>query len=135
MDGHRIFSYMLFVLLPFGAACSTDFEDTAAPAANQVDTAAPSANDDLALTSAMLDGDIPPCGNNLPLPPRPPWWFFTAIDDPLTIPDNNARGVSSVVNVTQTGLTIQRVGVSVDITHTFVGDLVIQVIAPNGQIA
>ncbi|HET7503211.1 MAG TPA: M36 family metallopeptidase [Kofleriaceae bacterium] len=60
---------------------------------------------------------------------------FTSTDVPKNIPDNNATGVRSNISVTPTGLTIQRVTVDVNITHTFRGDLVIQVIAPNGQVA
>jgi hypothetical protein len=58
----------------------------------------------------------------------------TAIDVPKNIPDNNAAGVSSVITV-PAGPDVQKVTVSTNITHTYRGDLVIQVIAPNGQIA
>jgi aminopeptidase S len=40
-----------------------------------------------------------------------------------------------LINVTQTGLTVSSVLVNTGITHTFRGDLVIQVIAPNGEVA
>jgi subtilisin-like proprotein convertase family protein len=60
---------------------------------------------------------------------------FTSTQVPLSIPDNNATGVRSNITVTPTGLDIQRVTVDTNITHTFRGDLVIQVIAPNGQTA
>ncbi|HEX7844053.1 MAG TPA: M36 family metallopeptidase [Kofleriaceae bacterium] len=60
---------------------------------------------------------------------------FTSTDVPKSIPDNNATGVRSNISVTPTGLDIQRVTVDTNITHTFRGDLVIQVIAPNGQTA
>ncbi len=57
---------------------------------------------------------------------------FVAADVPKNIPDNNATGVSSVINV-GAGADLKSVKVSVNITHPFRGDLVIQVIAPNGQ--
>jgi subtilisin-like proprotein convertase family protein len=60
---------------------------------------------------------------------------FTSAQVPLSIPDNNTTGVRSSISVTPTGLDIQRVTVDTNITHTFRGDLVIQVIAPNGQVA
>jgi subtilisin-like proprotein convertase family protein len=60
---------------------------------------------------------------------------FTSTQVPRSIPDNNATGVRSNIVVTPTGLDIQRVTVDANITHTFRGDLVIQVIAPNGQVA
>jgi subtilisin-like proprotein convertase family protein len=60
---------------------------------------------------------------------------FTSTDVPKAIPDNNATGVRSVINVATAGLDIKGVTVDTNITHTFRGDLVIQVIAPNGQVA
>jgi hypothetical protein len=65
---------------------------------------------------------------------RPVERTFTSTDVPKNIPDNNATGVSSVINV-PAGLDVQHVTVSTNITHTYRGDLVIQVIAPNGQTA
>jgi cytochrome c peroxidase len=59
---------------------------------------------------------------------------LAATDVPKNIPDNNATGVSSVITV-PAGVDVQHVTVSTNITHTFRGDLVIQVIAPNGQTA
>jgi len=59
---------------------------------------------------------------------------FTSTDVPKAIPDNNTTGVRSVINV-PAGNDVQRVTVDTNITHTFRGDLVIQVIAPNGQTA
>jgi subtilisin-like proprotein convertase family protein/Zn-dependent metalloprotease len=60
---------------------------------------------------------------------------FDSTDVPKRIPDDNATGVRSRISVSPTGLDIQQVLVNVDITHTYRGDLVIQVIAPNGQTA
>lgn len=60
---------------------------------------------------------------------------FISVDVPKAIPDNNATGVTSAINVSSPALHIQTVKVDVDITHTFRGDLVIQVVAPNGQAA
>lgn len=133
MEKHRIFSYTLVVLMPFSAACSIDVEDEATPAADPTATGAPPSSDRSISTSAATGDDIPFCGT--PPQPNPPWWFFNAINLPIGIPDNNAAGVRSVVNVTQPGLTLRRLGVSVDITHTFRGDLIIQLIAPTGQVA
>jgi subtilisin-like proprotein convertase family protein len=52
----------------------------------------------------------------------------------LTIPDNNPAGVSSFIAFTETGVA-QDLKVSVDITHTFIGDLRVELIAPSGQVA
>ncbi|MGH8058051.1 MAG: M36 family metallopeptidase, partial [Candidatus Entotheonellia bacterium] len=50
----------------------------------------------------------------------------------LTIPDNNPVGVSSAIAITQSGTT-RGIKVSVDITHTFIGDLRVELVAPSGQ--
>jgi len=60
---------------------------------------------------------------------------FLSADVPKAIPDNNAVGVNSVINVAPGGLDIQQVNVDVNITHTFRGDLVIQVISPGSATA
>ena len=52
----------------------------------------------------------------------------------LTIPDNDATGVSSPIAVAKSGAA-QAVKVDVDITHTFVGDLRVELVAPAGQVA
>ena len=50
----------------------------------------------------------------------------------LAIPDNVPAGVSSSVTIGQAG-TARGVKVSVDITHTFIGDLRVELVAPSGQ--
>ena len=50
----------------------------------------------------------------------------------VTIPDNNPTGVSSSINIAQSGLA-QGIKVSVDITHTYIGDLRVELVAPSGQ--
>jgi subtilisin-like proprotein convertase family protein len=50
----------------------------------------------------------------------------------LSIPDNNPTGISSAIAIAQSG-TAQAVKVSVDITHTYVGDLRVTLVAPSGQ--
>ncbi|WP_172806772.1 S8 family serine peptidase [Endozoicomonas arenosclerae] len=51
---------------------------------------------------------------------------------PVAIPDNNTTGITSTVNSTRSGDS-GTVTVSVNITHTYRGDLKIQLVAPNGQ--
>jgi extracellular elastinolytic metalloproteinase len=48
----------------------------------------------------------------------------------LPIPDNNMGGVSSVIDVEQGG-PVERVVVSVDIQHPYIGDLVVSLSPPN----
>ena len=47
------------------------------------------------------------------------------------IPDNNADGASSSINIPTDG-TVRKVKVSVDIAHTFIGDLVVTLSGPDG---
>jgi len=56
---------------------------------------------------------------------------FTATGLPLAIPDNNATGITSSLAVTGNG-TIASLSLSLNITHTFRGDLVVTLIAPGG---
>jgi subtilisin-like proprotein convertase family protein len=43
----------------------------------------------------------------------------------VDIPDNNAEGVTSIINVPESG-TVKRTVVNVDITHPYIGDLVVE---------
>ncbi len=49
-----------------------------------------------------------------------------------TIPDNDPTGISSAIAIDQSGLA-QEVSLSLDITHTYIGDLRVELIAPAGQ--
>ncbi|MBW4666287.1 MAG: S8 family serine peptidase [Cyanomargarita calcarea GSE-NOS-MK-12-04C] len=51
---------------------------------------------------------------------------------PLVIPDNDKRGIKSAVGMEDSSL-IKDIQVNVDITHDFLGDLEIYLIAPNNQ--
>ena len=50
----------------------------------------------------------------------------------VTIPDNDPSGVSSTIGIAASGTT-QELQVDVDITHTFIGDLKVELTAPSGQ--
>jgi extracellular elastinolytic metalloproteinase len=52
----------------------------------------------------------------------------------VTIPDNNPTGVSSSIAIAQSGA-VRGIKVSVDITHSWIGDLRVELIAPSGQSA
>ncbi|HEX7836987.1 MAG TPA: proprotein convertase P-domain-containing protein [Kofleriaceae bacterium] len=56
---------------------------------------------------------------------------FTSTNVPLSIPDNNATGITSNNVVTGNG-TVGSLSLSLNITHTFRGDLVVTLIAPDG---
>ncbi|MEP6845505.1 MAG: proprotein convertase P-domain-containing protein [Panacibacter sp.] len=49
----------------------------------------------------------------------------------MTIPDNNPTGITDIISITESG-TIASVKVDLDITHTYIGDLVIRLITPRG---
>ena len=60
---------------------------------------------------------------------------FVASSTPgLAIPDNTFAGISDVIAVNHSG-TVGALEVSVDISHTYVGDLVVQLRAPSGVAA
>jgi subtilisin-like proprotein convertase family protein len=99
-------------------------------AGRQMGTGASSATDNSTSTIVLSTAVPSDCGGGGQVTRT-----FTSTDVPKTIPDNSATGVSSVIDVTPTGLDVQHVTVSVNITHPRRGDLVIQVIAPNGQTA
>jgi subtilisin-like proprotein convertase family protein len=50
----------------------------------------------------------------------------------LAIPDNNPTGVSSTIAIGQAG-TVRQLKVSVDITHTYIGDLRLELVSPAGR--
>ena len=50
----------------------------------------------------------------------------------LQIPDNNPAGISSKVALNQAGLT-RRIRAGVGITHTFIGDLQVELVSPSGD--
>jgi len=54
--------------------------------------------------------------------------------DSVAIPDNDANGVSSVINIAD-NLTIFDTSTFIDITHTWIGDLVVTLTSPQGTTA
>jgi hypothetical protein len=50
-----------------------------------------------------------------------------------SIPDNNSTGVTSSINISGTG-SANSVSVEVDIKHPYIGDLVVDLISPNGTV-
>ena len=56
---------------------------------------------------------------------------YVSTDGPVAIPDNNVAGASSIINVPD-AKTVLDVNVTVNITHTYDGDLALYLIAPNG---
>lgn len=58
---------------------------------------------------------------------------FPASGLPLSIPDNNATGISSTIAVTGNG-TVASLALSLNISHTYRGDLVVTLTSPAGTV-
>jgi subtilisin-like proprotein convertase family protein len=87
---------------------------------------------DNSTSDIVLSTSVPAdCGT---APPSGTTRTFTSLQVPRAIPDNDPAGVRSGIDVPR-GIDVQRVLVSVDITHTYRGDLEIQLVAPSGEIA
>ncbi len=56
---------------------------------------------------------------------------YTSTDTPLAIPDNNATGATSTINVADLDKIVD-LNVVVNITHTYDGDISLSLIAPDG---
>jgi M6 family metalloprotease-like protein len=52
----------------------------------------------------------------------------------LEIPDNSSQGAGSAISIGDSGV-VEDLEVSVDIRHTYIGDLVVELVAPSGQSA
>ena len=50
----------------------------------------------------------------------------------LSIPDNNETGIESSIDIDRDGITRQ-IAVTVNISHSYIGDLRVELVAPNGQ--
>ena len=55
-----------------------------------------------------------------------------AVEPMMAIPDNNPAGISSTISIAQSG-TVERIKVSVDIQHTYIGDLRVALTSPSGR--
>jgi subtilisin-like proprotein convertase family protein len=66
---------------------------------------------------------------------QPSSWLVdkTSTDTPKTIPDSNSTGISSTIRPTAAGNVTQS-EVEVHITHTYIGDLVVKLTCPNGNL-
>ncbi len=64
--------------------------------------------------------------------PAPEVISVTSGDVNIEIPDNKSTGISSSIEVGD-AVEVNEAKVSVDITHTYVGDLILKLTAPNGR--
>lgn len=56
---------------------------------------------------------------------------YDSTDTPIDIPENDPNGITSVIYVSDAGCTAD-VNVFVDISHTYIGDLIVQLTSPAG---
>ena len=59
---------------------------------------------------------------------------YVSEDTPISIPDNDSNGITSNIYVPDSAV-VTELKVTVDITHTYIGDLIVTIIAPNGATA
>jgi subtilisin-like proprotein convertase family protein len=74
----------------------------------------------------------PTCGATPPPPPGCAGGTAAATGFPVAIPDNNTTGITSNLPVTLTGAVGSSLTISLNITHTFRGDLEVSLIGPDG---
>lgn len=55
-------------------------------------------------------------------------------DTPIDIPDNDANGITSVITIND-DITVFDTNTFVDITHTWIGDLIVTLTSPSGTVA
>ncbi len=78
---------------------------------------------------------LPPEGDPTPLPPHPVPVVETSefsVSANAAIPDNSIRGVTSQATVTE-AVNGRQVLVAVNITHTYIGDLIVTLVDPSGK--
>jgi subtilisin family serine protease len=61
-------------------------------------------------------------------------WLPALSNSPIAIPDGAAAGIMSRINIGDAGK-VKQLQVTIDIDHEYLGDLVIELIAPSGEIA
>ncbi|MEZ5064696.1 MAG: proprotein convertase P-domain-containing protein [bacterium] len=89
----------------------------------------------LVLNVSFDDGDPSSIVLNLSLPVGVPVGAQASVSPGLSIPDNNPTGVSSTLVVSGTGGTVSsNLNVDINLTHTWIGDLIVRLTSPNGTV-
>jgi subtilisin-like proprotein convertase family protein len=87
------------------------------------------------LTGIVSDFTAPPLPQPEPEPepePEPGETVTDSVSPGLAIPDNTVQGISSPIRLPDAGI-VQTLAVTVDISHTYRGDLEVSLIAPDGR--
>ena len=107
--------------------------DTDGSTVMTVQTSANTALGEYTITVNATDGNITE-STDLELLVYPEGTYTGVFENntPVAIPDNNSQGVDSVINVPM-NLTITDLTVNVDISHTYISDLIVTLTSPEGK--
>jgi subtilisin-like proprotein convertase family protein len=99
-----------------------------------VDPAAddPAPDPDAADTTDTTDAADVPDSETGPCDPTV-WRGYDATDTPISIPDSDPAGITSWIDVSDCDVEVWDLRVTVNITHTYIGDLRVQLISPDGR--
>jgi subtilisin-like proprotein convertase family protein len=61
-------------------------------------------------------------------------WIAALSNEPIAIPDGAEAGISSRINISDSGR-VKSLQVTIDINHEYLGDIVIELVTPDGAIA
>jgi subtilisin-like proprotein convertase family protein len=100
--------------------------DDPAPDPDATDAADAADTADTTDTADAPDGDVPACDPAL-------WYGYDAADTPISIPDSDAAGITSWIDVSDCDVEVWDVRVTVNIQHTYIGDLRVMLISPDGR--
>ncbi|MBV7314110.1 S8 family serine peptidase [Shewanella sp. NIFS-20-20] len=115
-----------------GVSLSTDSAMAGDTFTLDVATMSDTAWGDYAIEVTGVDGDIVKSKTvNLTVIPQGLADYPYSNDTPVAIPDNNSEGITSTIEVAE-GLLIFGTEASVDITHTWIGDLIVTLTSPTG---
>ncbi|GAA4351604.1 S8 family serine peptidase [Kangiella taiwanensis] len=97
-----------------------------------VQTSAQTQPGEYTITVTAVDGSISK-STDVQLQVYPEGTYSTTYENntPVAIPDNSSAGVDSVINV-PIGLTITDLTANIDISHTYISDLIVTLTSPSG---
>ncbi len=93
------------------------------------------AQTDLVFEVEASDGELTSAPDSVTITVRDVYPSFSAFstDTPIDIPDNDSNGIDSVIQV-NTACTILHTSVTVNITHTYIGDLMVTLMSPSATL-
>jgi len=93
------------------------------------------AQTDLVFAVVASDGELDSAPDSVTVTVRDvyPSFSISSSDTPMDIPDNDSTGIDSVIQV-DTDCTILHTSVTVNITHTYIGDLLVTLESPSATV-